>query len=1253
MKHVQRFKARVLGRTELPHAELTPKNSSPRLDESSSSITESTKSSTTAHGLSLLVDSKPDEAGLMNFPVDIVAIHGLNGNAVSTWRHQPDGTVWLRDLLPDFLPGCRVYTYGYPSKIWSQSSERIQEYALNLLVALRDVREDLNASKRSIIFVCHSLGGIVFKQALVAAHENDDLYGELLKSIRGVVFLATPHRGSGTANLASICGSIVNSFASAGLGPRAVRTDLLKTLIYDSDALQDLTMSARNRLGNIHVVSFYETLPLSMGPLSSSLVVSPASAVLGIPYEEVIPMPEDHRTICRFPRETESYLKVARALRRIATKSSNIGPTLKRTSTHSSNIVLSTLERTCMSLLSDNDVAKDVEPPPKPVPGTCQWIRSHSLFVSWLEAGTNALLWLTGHPGCGKTMLSYSLAQYFDDARNKSRNVLIYLCQNKNKQTDARAVLIGLILQIADRHRSLVRYIRSAFEKEGSSIIQSFASLWRIFVRIAKDPKSGPLYVIVDALDECERTSCHQLLVSISDMLTDSSQSMKSDSRVKFLITSRPFLHQSYANSQKVLQSRISIDDDQTGYTEDLQTFIQERIHEISLNRQFSNDIRDFLYEAIMSKADRTFLWIHLVLASIEKSILTSRKEFQKIIASIPEGLAEIYHRYLSAIPLDHQEDASKLLKLLLACSRPLSLVELNIAFTMESSYTTTEEIMQNSHNSIAHTVQGILGALVRVTGQQVSLVHQTVKDYLQDRDSASIDSPPAIRMVDPQGSALQLATVCIQYLLLDDFTVDLFPTNDPSTVAEETDFFGELPLGGFEGDFWDQEDHDLDSGALFHDPDILNSKMCDSMALDYPFYTYASLHWAEHFAICEEDAPEELKDFARSLLDPDTENCRNWLSFYHTKASTPLDDGITDQNPIILASQFNSITALNSLLLDSKPSQIIKNQSLYWASRLGHDRIVTALLQSGAEPDVQQLDGQTALTVAAEHGNKSCIIALLADSLTNANAPGRNGRTALSFACRGGYDEIVKELLKQKACNPDEPDNTGATPFIWAVGGGHHSTISNLARLRNVNINHQDKTGRTAVSWASGDGMADTVIRLLKLPCIDINAKDNKGRSSLSWAAGNGCTDVVEILLANPRIDKMSMDNDKRNAISWASTQGHCQVLVKLLEAGCPGVDAEDIDGWTPLAWAIQTDSPETVHALVSNENVLIERRDRGGRTALSWAVEYGHIEVVKVLLRAGADTMTQTGSGRTPVMIAKDFGRDDMVKELEAYGP
>ncbi|KAH6873842.1 hypothetical protein B0T10DRAFT_234496 [Thelonectria olida] len=1045
MKHVKRFKSRVLGRTTSP-ARSTLENPSrstntpePESQPESVCSTEPTEPRTEKRGLFKLADSKPDSSGSKNYPVDIIAVHGLNGDAFSTWCHKPDGTLWLRDLLPEFLPGCRVYTYGYPSKIFSESSARVQEYARNLLVSLRDICEDSTIGKRSIIFVCHSLGGIVFKQALVIAHEDDNLYGEVLKSIIGVAFLATPHRGSTAANLGSVFGTIINTFratASAGMAPRAVRTDLLSHLIYDSDALQDLSMSARNRLGNISVVSCYENKPTA--PLSS-LIVNRASATLEIPNEEPIPMFEDHKSICRFSGETESYMKLARALRRIAAQSLDVSPTLERASTHSSNIILSDLERTCMTLLNDHDVAKDTELPPKPVPGTCQWIHSHHLFVSWLGEGSNALLWLTGHPGSGKTMLSYSLAQYFNDVRARSRNVIIYLCQNKNKQTDGRAVLIGLILQIIDRHRSMIRHVRSVFERQGPSMIRSFALLWRIFLRIVMDPKAGSLYIILDALDECERASCHQLLESISDILADSSQPMQNGNRVKFLITSRPFLHQSYANTKKALQSHIPIDDDQTGYTDDLRVFIQERVHEISLNRQFSSDVRDFLYQTITSKADRTFLWIHMVLASIEKSFLTSRKDFQKIIASIPEGLAEIYQRYLSSIPSDHQDDASNLLKLLLACSRPLHLDELNIAFTIDALHVTVDDVMQDTQNSIAHTVQGILGSLVRVTGRHVYLVHQSVKEFLLEQAAPKYDSFPAMRTVNLQSSALRLATVCIQYLLLDDFKIDFFRAKGSPTepVLEIPDLLDELPLIDYGGDFWDEEGHNLTPDVLFREPDALHPDICDSLISNYAFYSYASLHWAEHFAICEEAASDDLRVAAMSLLDVDTTSCRNWLHFYRTRAGTSIDDNLLDRGPILLASQFNLYTVLNNFLASCEPSQAIKNQSLYWASRFGHDRIVASLLRVGAEPNSRELDGQTALTTASEHGNLACVVKLLADKRTNINMPGQNGRNALSFACGGGHDKIVNELLSRSACNTDDPDDSGVTPFIYAVRGG------------------------------------------------------------------------------------------------------------------------------------------------------------------------------------------------------------------------
>jgi hypothetical protein len=71
--------------------------------------------------------------------IDVIAIHGLNGDAFSTWQHD-NGTLWLRDLLPDKLPGARIYTYGYPSDLlFSKSIANIKDYARGLLDDLADI----------------------------------------------------------------------------------------------------------------------------------------------------------------------------------------------------------------------------------------------------------------------------------------------------------------------------------------------------------------------------------------------------------------------------------------------------------------------------------------------------------------------------------------------------------------------------------------------------------------------------------------------------------------------------------------------------------------------------------------------------------------------------------------------------------------------------------------------------------------------------------------------------------------------------------------------------------------------------------------------------------------------------------------------------------------------------------------------------------------------------------------------------------
>jgi hypothetical protein len=149
MKLIDRFKSRVRGRTDVPtrpvSADVIPSLNATKPDsQSSTDLADPGESGEKKPGLFLIAESEPDPNGVEDYPVDIVAVHGLNGDAYSTWRHKPDGTLWLKDLLPGSLPGSRIYTYGYPSKVFSQSVARVQEFARDLLVSLRDTLENLS-----------------------------------------------------------------------------------------------------------------------------------------------------------------------------------------------------------------------------------------------------------------------------------------------------------------------------------------------------------------------------------------------------------------------------------------------------------------------------------------------------------------------------------------------------------------------------------------------------------------------------------------------------------------------------------------------------------------------------------------------------------------------------------------------------------------------------------------------------------------------------------------------------------------------------------------------------------------------------------------------------------------------------------------------------------------------------------------------------------------------------------------------------
>lgn len=883
---------------------------------------------------------------------------------------------------------------------------------------------------------------------------------------------------------------------------------------------------------------------------------------------------------------------------------------------------------------------------PRPAEGTCQWIKNHPVFMSWFQKSDNALLWLTGHPGCGKTVLSCALAQSFEDPQSPpmAHNVLVYFCDDKvNHQKDARAILMSLIFQILCRHHSQIQHVQRALRFHGQTLVESFPTLWGIFLKMMKDLRPGPLYIIIDALDECEKITCRLLLESLNELLDDPRPSISNRNGIKFLITSRPS-REIWSTAIQVT-NRISIDEGQSGYKKDLQTFIRQRIDEISHRRGYPIRVKEYLLRTLSSKTDQTFLWLHMVLQSLEDSTMSSIKDIQNIVAKIPPTLEKTYLDFLGAIPSVDQQLASQLLQLILASARPLSLDEINIAFTIDSSHRTTDAVSQDYQNAMIHTIRVLLGPFARILESKVFLVHQSAKDFLLEAGRI-YDSFPTLRTINKEDAELQMAVSCIRYLQLEDFSNDFSNLdNSPADSIYESSETGGTSSSIGRGSSENENSYHL--GWLYHAPDNLEPGTYQSLAFKYKFYSYAASHWAEHLALCETSAPAWVREAAEALLDVRSGTCRNWFHFYWANVAGAENQDTTSFDQLTLAAFFNLHETVVDLLRKGA-SQRAKNQALFWASRAGNYRIVARLLETGADPNALGPDSHTALTVAAEHSHLDCVNTLLADERTDPDSRGRMGKSALSFACGSGHNEMVQVLLDKSSRGIFKTDKEGQTPLFWAAGGGHMGLFSDLVKSTDVDINQRDNKGMTIVSWAACDGMEVVLDRLLHLRRIDANSKDNDGLSPLSLAVRYGHTPAVAVLVKHRKVDKASKDRNKRNAISWACGRGHVDALRVLLDHECPGVDDEDVNGWAPLSWAIQNNVPEIVQTLISTGKVNIDRRDLYGRTALYWAVDYGYAPLVKFLLQEGADPGLASNEGQTPAMIATGLGRDDILHEL-----
>ncbi|KAL9116819.1 MAG: hypothetical protein Q9187_006653 [Circinaria calcarea] len=234
--------------------------------------------------------------------IDIVAIHGLNPGKADhgerTWSK--NGVLWLQDegFLPDRFPNARILLFGYNSRVATGTSNAgVMDIATVLLNRLRNTRRD--DPQRPIVFLCHSLGGIIVKQALVRA-KHGIAYESIHWSTRAIAFFGTPHRGGNRVDLGRILASIAVHLTGS------VKNNFLETLQKNSTIAADIHELFKEQAQRYRIISFYETLPLKPG---FGLIVDKVSATLGLPdsAEITVAVAANHSDICKFDRRDPTY----------------------------------------------------------------------------------------------------------------------------------------------------------------------------------------------------------------------------------------------------------------------------------------------------------------------------------------------------------------------------------------------------------------------------------------------------------------------------------------------------------------------------------------------------------------------------------------------------------------------------------------------------------------------------------------------------------------------------------------------------------------------------------------------------------------------------------------------------------------------------------------------------------------------------------------------------------------------------------
>ncbi|KAI1172101.1 hypothetical protein F4777DRAFT_590802 [Nemania sp. FL0916] len=705
--------------------------------------------------------------------VDICFVHGFTGHPERTWQSkkramnsepsfqklskraklgqftistsdrggsahaEPQSAVfWPRDLLPGVIPHSRVLTFGYDTNIRHSfngpiSQNRLSDHAKDFLAALQDCRR--HHSRRPLIFVAHSLGGLLVKDTLRLSKSFDpiqpDAY-DIYMSTSSLFFFGTPHAGADPrntlhkiiCNLTRILCFRVNEEIVQALMPGAERSKLLA---------EDFPKWTFDRDWNIF--SFQEEFAHSA--LGVKIVEDDSSCVNDPRHERTVHIKADHVDMCRFTScDDPEFNKVCAALRQALEKlpSGQRDCQLGATECHrhaspeaSSSMLSSKQVDTILERLTFDGIDARYWTLRSPQRKTCQWLLNHPSYKSWVDSSKtrdhHGFFWIKGKPGTGKSISM----KYLDlKARRSMKNRIVlrffFNARGAELEHSTEGMYRSLLWQLlkALPSNSLDSYpLTQLYSLDGAASLP-VETLKEAFSSVLANVPSHEIYCFVDALDECAEEEIRQM-IGFFEEIGESTALGELNTRVCF--SSR---HYPYITIRRSLQLIL---EDENDHSKDIQEYIESQL-------KIDNNDRDSIKDEIFDLSSKIFLWVALVVDILNKeNDRGGDVSVRGRLDQIPRGLHELFQDILTR---DNEsiEEMILCIQWILFAKRPLQPMELYFAIRIGSHPNSDTSLNCDMH--IDHINRFNLNAskgLAEVTkkGATIQFIHESVRDYL------------------------------------------------------------------------------------------------------------------------------------------------------------------------------------------------------------------------------------------------------------------------------------------------------------------------------------------------------------------------------------------------------------------------------------------------------------------------------------------------------------------------------------------